>query len=256
MTLILLAYLGGVLTILSPCILPVLPFVFARAGQSFVRSGLPMLLGMAITFALVATLAAVGGAWAVHANQYGRYIALVILALFGLTLLLPHLADRLMQPFVSLGARLSTSAEGGEAATVGILVGAARHRHRTSVGAVRGTDPRARADRRRAARRERRHVRIAARVRGRRGDVARGRAADRRTRVRGDEEIARRRRVDTSRARRRGARRGRRDRIRVRHGCAGSTVDCEHDAHRTGAAREGRRRRRRIRRPHRPNPAR
>jgi len=117
MTLILLAYLGGVLTILSPCILPVLPFVFARAGQSFVRSGLPMLLGMAITFALVAALAAVGGAWAVHANQYGRYIALVILALFGLTLLLPHLADRLMQPFVSLGARLSTSAEGGEAAT-------------------------------------------------------------------------------------------------------------------------------------------
>ncbi len=30
-----LAYLGGVLTILSPCILPVLPFVFARAdGRS------------------------------------------------------------------------------------------------------------------------------------------------------------------------------------------------------------------------------
>ena len=112
MTLLLLAYLGGVLTILSPCILPVLPFVFARAGQSFLRSGVPMLLGMAITFALVATLAAVGGAWAVHANQYGRYVALVILALFGLTLLLPRLADRLMQPFVSLGARLSTSADG------------------------------------------------------------------------------------------------------------------------------------------------
>ena len=28
-----LAYLGGVLTILSPCILPVLPFVFARADR-------------------------------------------------------------------------------------------------------------------------------------------------------------------------------------------------------------------------------
>ena len=55
MTLIVLAYLGGVLTILSPCILPVLPFVFARAGQSFSRSALPMLIGMAITFALVGT---------------------------------------------------------------------------------------------------------------------------------------------------------------------------------------------------------
>ena len=61
MTLPVIAYLAGVLTILSPCILPVLPFVFARAEQPFVKSTLPMLAGMAITFALVATLAAVGG---------------------------------------------------------------------------------------------------------------------------------------------------------------------------------------------------
>ena len=45
MILFLLAYLGGVLTILSPCILPVLPFVFARSDQPFVRSGLPLLAG-------------------------------------------------------------------------------------------------------------------------------------------------------------------------------------------------------------------
>ena len=59
MLLLLLAYLGGMLTILSPCILPVLPFVFARTGQPFRRSGLPLLAGMALTFA-AATLAAVG----------------------------------------------------------------------------------------------------------------------------------------------------------------------------------------------------
>jgi cytochrome c biogenesis protein CcdA/thiol-disulfide isomerase/thioredoxin len=111
MTLLVLAWLGGVLTILSPCILPVLPFVFARAGQSFARSALPMLAGMAITFALVAMLVTVGGSWAVHANQYGRWVALAILALFGLTLLLPRFADRVMQPFVSAGARISASAE-------------------------------------------------------------------------------------------------------------------------------------------------
>src|SRR5204863_9027338 len=50
MLLFLLAYLGGVLTILSPCILPVLPFVFARGDQPFLRNGLPLLAGMAITF--------------------------------------------------------------------------------------------------------------------------------------------------------------------------------------------------------------
>jgi hypothetical protein len=45
MTLILIAYLGGILTILSPCILPVLPFVFARAGRPFLTSTLPLMAG-------------------------------------------------------------------------------------------------------------------------------------------------------------------------------------------------------------------
>jgi cytochrome c biogenesis protein CcdA/thiol-disulfide isomerase/thioredoxin len=121
MILVLLSYLGGVLTILSPCILPVLPFVFARAGQPFVRSSLPLLLGMAITFALVATLAAVGGGWAVHANQYGRIAAIVLLGLFGLTLLFPTLSDRLTRPLVALGGRLSQSAGNGQSATSSIV---------------------------------------------------------------------------------------------------------------------------------------
>jgi len=120
MLLILLSYLGGALTILSPCILPVLPFVFARTGQPFVRSGLPLLAGMALTFALVATLAAVGGGWVVQANQYGRWLALVLMAFFGLTLMLPHLADRLTKPLVALGDKLSNKAqESGAAAGSG-----------------------------------------------------------------------------------------------------------------------------------------
>src|SRR5215472_11947958 len=106
-----LSYLGGILTIVSPCILPVLPFVFARADRPFVRSGLPMLIGMAVTFALIATLAAVGGGWAVSVNQYGRGAAIVLLAFFGVTLLLPSLSERLMRPIVALGDRLSQSAD-------------------------------------------------------------------------------------------------------------------------------------------------
>jgi cytochrome c biogenesis protein CcdA/thiol-disulfide isomerase/thioredoxin len=108
--LFLIAWLGGVLTILSPCILPVLPFVFARADRPFLKNGLPLLSGMAVTFAAIATLATVGGSWAVHANAYGRAAALVLLALFGLTLLFPALADRLTQPLVGLGDRLSARA--------------------------------------------------------------------------------------------------------------------------------------------------
>jgi cytochrome c biogenesis protein CcdA/thiol-disulfide isomerase/thioredoxin len=118
MLLFALAYIGGVLTIASPCILPVLPFVFARADQPFLRRGLPMLLGMGLTFAVVATLAAVGGGWAVQANEYGRYIAIALLALFGVTLLFPELSDRLTRPLVALGGRLSESADRNENGSV------------------------------------------------------------------------------------------------------------------------------------------
>src|SRR5580658_1917044 len=107
MVLLVLAFLGGILTIISPCILPVLPFVFAKADQPFRKSGLPLLAGMALTFAGFAAIATVGGAWVVRANQYGRVAALVVLAVFGLTLLWPALADRLSRPFVQLGSRLS-----------------------------------------------------------------------------------------------------------------------------------------------------
>jgi cytochrome c biogenesis protein CcdA/thiol-disulfide isomerase/thioredoxin len=128
MLIILLAYLGGVLTIVSPCILPVLPFVFARAGRSFARSTLPMLAGMAATFAIVATLAAVGGGWAVRANQVGRWAALVLLALFGIALVFPAISDRMTRPLVALGSRLSERQPGEKdniwsSAVLGIATG-------------------------------------------------------------------------------------------------------------------------------------
>jgi cytochrome c biogenesis protein CcdA/thiol-disulfide isomerase/thioredoxin len=112
MILTILVFLGGMLTILSPCILPVLPFVFARAEQPFLKSGLPLLGGMALTFAAVATLAAVGGSWAVRVNQYGRSIALVLMAAFALTLLSRRAADWLARPFVALGNRLTQQSPG------------------------------------------------------------------------------------------------------------------------------------------------
>ncbi|MGO7985460.1 cytochrome c biogenesis protein DipZ [Rhizobium leguminosarum] len=117
MTLLIIAYLGGALTILSPCILPILPFVFARAGQPFVRSTLPMLAGMAATFALVATLAAVGGSWAIRANEYGRLAAIVLLALFGASLLSPRFASTLARPIVDLGNNLINATGDGRGTT-------------------------------------------------------------------------------------------------------------------------------------------
>ncbi|MGA8036862.1 MAG: cytochrome c biogenesis protein DipZ [Candidatus Acidiferrales bacterium] len=117
MLLYLLAFMGGVLTILSPCILPVLPFVFARADQPFRRSGLPMLIGMALTFAGVATLATAAGSWIGRANEYGRYIAIVIFAVLGLSLLFPRISEFLARPFVRLGGKVAQ--EGGAPPSIG-----------------------------------------------------------------------------------------------------------------------------------------
>jgi cytochrome c biogenesis protein CcdA/thiol-disulfide isomerase/thioredoxin len=117
------AFVGGLLTILSPCILPVLPFVFARADQPFRRSGLPLLAGMAVTFTLVGSLATVAGDWIVRANQAGRAVAMALFAVFGLALLFPTLADVLSRPFVRLGARLQPHSRAGPSLAGSILLG-------------------------------------------------------------------------------------------------------------------------------------
>jgi cytochrome c biogenesis protein CcdA/thiol-disulfide isomerase/thioredoxin len=129
MSLFILSYLAGVLTILSPCILPILPFVFSRAGQPFVRSTLPLLAGMAATFAVLASLVTVGGGWIVAANNDARIAALLVLAALGLMLLFPQLAGRLLQPVAGLGGRLSGMAGPGSPAsalgsfTIGVATG-------------------------------------------------------------------------------------------------------------------------------------
>lgn len=125
MLLVLIAFLGGALTIISPCILPVLPFVFAHPGRSFARGTLPMLAGMAVTFAGIATLAAVGGAWAVRLNSYGRIAALVLLAAFGVALISTRVASWMARPFVAVGSRLVETSGGAERIAPSIILGVA-----------------------------------------------------------------------------------------------------------------------------------
>lgn len=108
---IILSYLGGVLTIFSPCILPVIPFVFSRSDQPFRKSGLPMLIGMGLSFAFFATLSVVGGDYIIHANQMGRILALGVFAILGFTLIFPRIAESLTAPFVRLGGILQARAD-------------------------------------------------------------------------------------------------------------------------------------------------
>lgn len=123
MLILLAAFLGGVLTIASPCILPVLPFVFAPGKGSFRSHTLPMLASLALAFAAVTSLAAVGGAWVVALNESARYAAMALLALFGLALLVPAVADRMSRPLVALGARLARSGGGAPSILAPVALG-------------------------------------------------------------------------------------------------------------------------------------
>lgn len=86
-----------------------------------------MLIGMVATFASIATLAAVGGSWAVHVNEAGRAVALALLALFSVTLLSRRAAAVLTAPVVRLGSDLSDRAgrQAAGAAGSSLLLGMA-----------------------------------------------------------------------------------------------------------------------------------
>lgn len=101
----LIAFLGGLLTVLSPCILPVVPFLFAGIDRT--RSSILLTLGgMVLTFALVSSLAVVSSEWVIQANNTGRHVALVVMALFALSLISARISGWLAKPFVLLGNRL------------------------------------------------------------------------------------------------------------------------------------------------------
>ncbi len=123
MLIFILSYFGGVLTILSPCVLPVIPFIFSRSDQPFRQSGLPMLLGMGFSFAFFAVLSVVGGSWVVHANQIGRSLALLVFSVLGLSLILPRLAEQLTRPFVQLGGILQKRADAKTGLASSLLLG-------------------------------------------------------------------------------------------------------------------------------------
>lgn len=121
---LLIAFLGGILTVLSPCILPVVPFLFARADRS--RSSVFLTLsGMALTFALVSSLAVVSSEWVIQANNTGRHLALIVMVLFALSLISARVGDWLARPFVLLGNRLDPASRKLSGPLASVLVGVA-----------------------------------------------------------------------------------------------------------------------------------
>jgi cytochrome c biogenesis protein CcdA/thiol-disulfide isomerase/thioredoxin len=120
----LIAFLGGILTVLSPCILPVVPFLFAGADRT--RSSILLTLGgMAMTFALVASLAVVSSEWVIEASNAGRHVALVVMVLFALSLISARVGAWLTRPFVLLGNRLDPDSRNVSGPLGSLMIGVA-----------------------------------------------------------------------------------------------------------------------------------
>ncbi|VVQ37722.1 cytochrome c biogenesis protein DipZ [Pseudomonas fluorescens] len=120
----LIAFLGGLLTVLSPCILPVVPFLFAGAQRS--RTSILLTLGgMALTFALISSLAVVSSEWVIQASNSGRYVALIVMSVFALSLISARVGDWLTRPLVMLGNRLDPDSRKKAGPMASIMLGVA-----------------------------------------------------------------------------------------------------------------------------------
>ncbi|WP_044273796.1 cytochrome c biogenesis protein DipZ [Pseudomonas fluorescens] len=120
----LIAFLGGLLTVLSPCILPVVPFLFAGIDRT--RSSILLTLGgMVLTFALISSLAVVSSEWVIQANNTGRHVALVVMALFALSLISARISGWLASPFVLLGNRLAPQTRNMSGPLGSLMIGVA-----------------------------------------------------------------------------------------------------------------------------------
>ncbi|MRM10177.1 redoxin domain-containing protein [Enterobacter cloacae subsp. dissolvens] len=104
---LIIAFLGGMISLLSPCTLPVIPLLFAGfQGQR--RHILALLAGMIVMFTLVALVATAASSWIAQATIAGRWVALVVLAIAALALIFPTFAQRIAGPAVSAGNLLNT----------------------------------------------------------------------------------------------------------------------------------------------------
>lgn len=94
------AFLAGVLTILSPCILPILPIVLGAASSEHRLGPLALALGLATGFAALGLfIATVGFSLGLDSGMFRNTSAVLLLG-FGLILLIPA-AQRQMQALLA-----------------------------------------------------------------------------------------------------------------------------------------------------------
>ena len=128
MTLVLIGLVGGVITGLSPCVLPVLPVVLLGGGsavpdaESARRRPYLVVLGLTLSFAVFTLLGSLILASLHLPDDAIRWLGLALLVLVGLGLVVPPLGHLIERPFYRFPQRVTGTGRNGF--ILGIALGA------------------------------------------------------------------------------------------------------------------------------------
>lgn len=124
-----LAYAAGALTILSPCVLPLVPIVLGNAAQKHRLGPLALVAGLVVSFTTTGFVVAAFGETLGIDSEVVRLTGAILLLLIGFVLLVPRLqavTERAVGPLANWAARRQAGLErfglAGQAG-IGVLLG-------------------------------------------------------------------------------------------------------------------------------------
>jgi len=117
-----LAFLAGLLTVLSPCVLPLLPIIVGASLSGHRLGPVTLCLGLSLSFSLLGVTAAL----AAHAFGFDpatiRIIGAILILLFGIILVVPLANERFSRLLGPLAARANAAAARAGTGLVGSFV--------------------------------------------------------------------------------------------------------------------------------------
>ena len=107
------AFVAGIVTALSPCVLPVLPIVLAGGATGGSRRPFAVVTGLVVSFTVFSLTAATLLTALGLPDDLLRNLAIAVVVVVGLGLLWPRLGDLLGRPFYALARRPPSDTGGG-----------------------------------------------------------------------------------------------------------------------------------------------
>ena len=96
-----LSLLAGVVTVFSPCILPILPIIIGRSLQTHRYGAVALVAGTITGFAIAGSLLGVASLWLTSLANFVRILAIAILLVLGILAIFPKLQYKLLSKLQS-----------------------------------------------------------------------------------------------------------------------------------------------------------